>query len=434
MSSRSSCRAKRGLPRRVSLGLALLLAGCVSQPMAPVLEPPELGRPVAAGIAQSEFAGLLDADVLGRLVLLQGPGLAEARAELRVLGIALDLGRRPAAPMLALSLRPGGMLGLEAMLLQPLAELMNRDLLDRRSELRRVEAITAYAERALDALLEAQRQLHAAIVGRQLIALSAQAIALAEDRLDRARRQHRAGEVDTAALREAQSELQSIRLERAREEHAQAERLQALAWAAGLADAGQIQLPDDLPELWASLAAAEANEPSSVNESLNVRRQRLQLERATLQHLLQQRWATRWMPGLGLEAGRGMGGTLLLEFSPPAWQRQHLQQALSAGEASLQALRLEQAEARQALAVQAALLRLDAAGRAEQQARARHALRQEEQQRMRELMASGEAGLGPYWAAAAARIEAEREHWQAQQTSLDAGLDLVSALGRLPDR
>jgi hypothetical protein len=418
------------LAPRPSVDTADALASALPQ-SAPA-EFDSLGR--AAALADD--GGELDSAAVTRRVLLRHPQLAAARARLE--GAELDawLIDQPAQPMLRLMpMLSEGRFRLEALLMQPLAEWLSRDLRTRLSQVEAERASAELIDQVLGAVIEAQRAFHAAIVAEHHAGLQTERVALAQQQLDLIEARLRSGETDAAALIESRAGVARERAQAARSMSMRVDARAALAAALGESSAAELRIPMQLPPLLQVLPPqpAQAIESGLREASPEIRSARLRVESAELRGLLLDHWSSRWMPRAGVAGMRGgdmSEARLELEVALPLWGRPDLEvdrAGASAREAS--ALR-EAAERARALAAERALEALQPAQQELRAARAADAEAGRQYRLARALLSRGEGRIEAAWAARIAQLDAERETIEAESRLLGEALALQRLLGR----
>lgn len=377
--------------------------------------------PASLVIAPRAEAALLDANAVDALVLTRGPELVEARLRLALDDLDIELERRPDAPMLEWRLVPGG-LDLESMLLQPIRALLTRDLRTRKADVARERARIEYAAMALDALVAGRGEWHAAIVAERRLALARERAGIAEARLRWRQARQSVGEDDATAVLEAQAAARSAAAEVESAEATANRRRAALAERLGLADAGALALPDNLPLVlspWPDDAASGGGAAPDAGP-LPIQLARNERQAADVESLLRDHAGATWMPALGLETG-AMETALRIGVSPPAWGRGRL-----ARERADTAREL--ATRRQRLALAAAVRTLDSRRHAEADHVALFDTTMHGIALATARQSSGEAGPDAVWRAREARVAAELAKWDAREATLASALDVVLAL------
>jgi hypothetical protein len=384
--------------------------------------------PASLVIAPRAEAALLDANAVDALVLTRGPELVEARLRLALDDLDIELERRPDAPMLEWRLVPGG-LDLESMLLQPIRALLTRDLRAREANVARERARIEYAAMALDALVAGRGEWHAAIVAERRLALARERAGIAEARLRWRQARQSVGEDDATAVLEAQAAARSAAAEMEGAEATAGRRRAALAERLGLADAGALALPDNLPLVlspWPDDAASGSGAAPDAGP-LPIRLARIERQAADVESLLRHHAGATWMPALGLETG-AMDTALRIGVSPPAWGRGRLARARADTARELATRRLDHAQRRQGLALAAAVRTLDARRRAEADRAGMVDTTLHGAALATARQSRGEAGPDAIWRAREARVAAELAKWDAREATLASALDVVLAL------
>lgn len=384
--------------------------------------------PASLVIAPRAEAALLDANAVDALVLTRGPELVEARLRLALDDLDIELERRPDAPMLEWRLVPGG-LDLESMLLQPIRALLTRDLRTRKADVARERARIEYAAMALDALVAGRGEWHAAIVAERRLALARERAGIAEARLRWRQARQSVGEDDATAVLEAQAAVRSAAAEVESAEATANRRRAALAERLGLADAGALALPDNLPLVlspWPDDAASGGGAAPDAGP-LPIQLARNERQAADVESLLRDHAGATWMPALGLETG-AMETALRIGVSPPAWGRGRVARERADTARELATRRLDHAQRRQRLALAAAVRTLDSRRHAEADHVALFDTTMHGIALATARQSSGEAGPDAVWRAREARVAAELAKWDAREATLASALDVVLAL------
>jgi outer membrane protein TolC len=437
----------RSVSGALLLGL-LALSACTTLPPRPAIDraealtealpqsaPAEL-EAFGSAPATAASAGELDTATITRRVLLRHPALAAARARLDGAELEAWLISRPAQPMLRLMpMLSEGRFRLEALLMQPLAEWLSRDLRSRLSEVEAERASAELVATVLDQVIEAQRAFHTAILAEHHAALAAEALDIAEQRLQLVGQRLRRGEASAENLIAARAEAARAQARLARDRRLRVDARSGLAAALGEPSAAELRLPMQLPALLALRSQAQSlgSDPAraeAVHPSLRVAR--LAVESATLQRLLLEHWSSRWMPALG--AGGGLGGMreqrLELELALPLWGRPGLEIERGRASEALANAEREALEREQLREVERALAALEQAEREAEASRQAQAEARALQELGAALLERGEVGIEALWLARERRIESERERMEAEAEALAEALALQRWLGR----